>query len=955
MGFHLNCGRALRCLLAAAVAAGAPAAAEQGPSIAVFYGRHAPLEDLRAFDIAVVEPGYGYDPVKFRTTASELFAYVSVGEVHALRPYVAAIPENWRIGHNADWGSFIIDQSQPEWPAFFAEKVVAPLWEAGYRGLFLDTLDSFRRAERKVEEAEQLAGMVRVIKTLRARFPGIRLIVNRSFELLPQVAGDLTAVAAESLYRTWDPRSRRYSEVTPQQRAWLMHRLVEVRDRLRLPVLVIDYVPESERALARQTAERIRAQGFIPWVSQGHLDSMGVGAVEVMPRRVLVVYNGEEAPDINYSDPHRFIDTPLNYLGYIPEYLDVGRPLPEKLTPGRYAGVVVWLTGGLNDGRSLLLSRWLRRHIDSGLRVAVLGEMSFVPDAAEARHFGLDLNVPQPRGRVRVTHQDRMLGFEAPPRPDRWAVDAVRLVEGEGVRPLLQVTDEAGNRYDAAALTPWGGFVLNPYAVSWVPGLDQTRWVLNPFDFLTQALNLPAMPVPDFTTENGRRLFFVHIDGDGFASMSEAQPNALAPEVLLKEVLEKYRVPTTFGVIEAELSGPTVAPELRSRMESVARRIFALPHVEPSSHTYSHPFSWAKAEANQDAYDPGAYFALEVPGYRVSLSREIVGSTNYVRQQLAPPDKPVRILQWSGDAVPGPAALKVAYQAGLLNINGGGTVATRSDPSLTRIAPLGVEKGGMFQIYAPVTNENLYTNLWQGPFYGFERVTETFEFAETPRRLKPIDIYYHAYSATRRASLEALRRVYAYALERPTHPIHAAEFIRKALDFNGMVVARGPNGWVVRGDGQLRTLRVPDSLGAPDVAASSGVAGFSRAPEGGYLHLAGDAADIRFAAKSPPAPYLASANARLESWTRAANGVEFSLRGHVPLELALGNTQGCTVADGAGRALKPALAAAGPPRGGMEPPRGTAKRGGGFPAAGGLTHISLPHAAGTFKVICRAG
>ena len=55
---------------------------------------------------------------------------------------------------------------------------------------------------------------------------------------------------------------------------------------------------------------------------------------------------------------------------------------------------------------------------------------------------------------------------------------------------------------------------------------------------------------------------------------------------------------------------------------------------------------------------------------------------------------------------------------------------------------LGLERDGLFQVFAPNQNENVYTNEWRGPFYGFERVIETFEFTETPRRLKPINIYF---------------------------------------------------------------------------------------------------------------------------------------------------------------------------------------------------------------------
>ena len=46
------------------------------PAVAVYYGNKASLSELSLYDIAVVEPGHGYDPVQFRKQApgSELYA-----------------------------------------------------------------------------------------------------------------------------------------------------------------------------------------------------------------------------------------------------------------------------------------------------------------------------------------------------------------------------------------------------------------------------------------------------------------------------------------------------------------------------------------------------------------------------------------------------------------------------------------------------------------------------------------------------------------------------------------------------------------------------------------------------------------------------------------------------------------------------------------------------------------
>jgi peptidoglycan/xylan/chitin deacetylase (PgdA/CDA1 family) len=468
------------------------------------------------------------------------------------------------------------------------------------------------------------------------------------------------------------------------------------------------------------------------------------------------------------------------------------------------------------------------------------------------------------------------------------------------------MTDTRGNIYDAAALTRWGGYVLDPFAILPIPGGEQVRWIIDPFAFLQRALALPDLPVADTTTENGRRLMFIHIDGDGFPSLAERPGSPIAGRVLLEDVIEKYRLPTTMSVIEGEVAPHGLYPKLAAEMEGVARRIFALPYVEIASHTYTHPFEWHRAEATRTGkgkIEDEAYH-LQIPGYKFDLTREITGSIAYIRERLAPPGKPANIILWSGDADPMENALRIAEDAGLLNMNGGNTIITRANPSLTAISPLGVSKGGVFHTYAPIMNENVYTNLWTGPFYGFERVIETFEMTEKPRRLKPINIYYHSYSASKRASLNALHKVYGWSLQQSPHIIFASQFIRKVRDFNSLVLAREGNAWRIRSDGELRTLRAPSALGRPDVALSEEVAGSLAGADGNYIHLTGNNALLRFTNTPATQPALQDANAQITDWQPGKGNLRFSLKGHQPLEFSLTGTLRCPVTAN-GKSLAP--------------------------------------------------
>lgn len=881
----------------------ANAAAAPLPAVALYYGDQIPLNEFRSFDKVVIDPdnaAYKPDALKPDT---QVYAYVSVGEVVPSRAYDRDIPSAWKIGRNRDWKSDIIDQSAPGWPEFFASHVVQPLWDRGFRGLFLDTLDSYQLVQGVDAQAQQ-QGLVRVIQTLHQRFPGIRLIVNRGFEILPQIHDDVEMVAAESLYRQWDASAKRYTEVSANDRTWLLGQLHTVQQTYHLPVLVIDYVPPENRALTRATAEKIRQDGFIPWVTDADLSTMGIGSIEVMPRHVLVLYNGAEAPTLNEADAHMYLQMPLNYLGYIADYVDVRGKLPERIYGDRYAGVMAVFPGDVPPDRREDLGRWFRAHIAQGLPIAVFDSWGIDPDSRLSEQLGIEEAEPKPEGALVQTHTDSMIGFEHPPvQPgdQRSLVKLTPQMEREA-HPIIELRDANGTSFVGGAITPWGGFIFNPNVLYKVPGSDAYRWVVNPFAFLRQALRLPPMPVPDTTTENGRRLLMAHVDGDGSADIAELPGTPFALDVLLKQVFEKYHIPQTMSVIEAEVAPWGLYPNRSPHLEAIVRKMYRLPWIEVGDHTYSHPFVLNPADiaylTKKDPNNPDLKNLMSARGYKVDIKREIVGSMDYINKYLAPKDKPVKVLQWPGDANPDEAWLAEVYKAGLLNINGGDTYITRDDPTITDVGPLGIRKGGYLQIYAPDTNENIYTNLWKGPFYGFERVIQTFEMTNEPRRLKPVDIYYHVYSASKQASLTALHKVYDWAMAQPLYPVHVSEFIKKVQDFYDFSVARDGEGWRLRGNGDLRTVRLPAPLGQPDIAASRNVAGWHPGVDGAYASMSGPSAFLKLDSRpAATVPYLYAANARLGDWHTGDSGqqVQFALNGHVPLEFALAHTQGCRV------------------------------------------------------------
>jgi uncharacterized protein (TIGR01370 family) len=870
------------------------------PSVALYYGENPPLAELKAFDVVVVDPDQpGSDPSAYRRRDSELFAYVSVGEVNPDRPYYRKMPPAWMLGENHEWGSKIVDQSGKDWPRFFADEVIAPLWKAGYRGFFLDTLDSYQRLSISAGgKVRQEAGLKAVIHEVKKRWPTARLILNRGFEIIPDVHDDIWMVAAESLFRGWDANKRSFVTISHEDRAWLEAQLHKIQKDYGLPILIIDYLPSRQRQLARDIAKKIHDEGFIPYVTTPDINTVGVGDVEVMPRKVLVIYNSHATDDVFSTEAVRFLGMPLAYLGLVPEYRSVDAPVPDYPLAGRYAGIVTWLSDDAS-GREKYAA-WLLEQIDQGLPVAVFGHFGMGSDVAVLNQLGLAyIDTPPTRDLV-LRQYDAMMNFEMPLRPNPFGLFPIFL-HGEG-KPLMTLAGTDGTQYTPAAITPWGGYLLYPYTVGELGGVDSSdRWYANPLSFLVAALKLDtSIPVPDFTTEMGRRLLMVHIDGDGFANKAERPGYPFAGRVLVDDVLKRYQIPTTVSLIEGEVGPAGLYPNDSPALEAVARDMYALPWVEIASHTFSHPFRWSEAQHGAaGGHKSLEADALPIKNYTFSLAREIGGSVAYINKNLSPPGKRVKVLLWSGDCVPTEEALAEVSKEGLLNMNGGDTIITHSRSSWTNIAGPGLGRGKYFQVFAPDQNENVYTNLWTGPFYGYQRVIETFQMTESPYRFKPIDIYYHPYAVTKAASLNALSKVYDWALQQPVNIVYLSDYIHKILDFNSFVVARTAEGYRLRGDGSLRTVRLPQQGAALNLSASNGVAGTSPGPKARYVSLVDGSADLAFSGSPARLPYIEFANARLVQFERTAGGISFGLHGYQPLSLTLNQARGCRLYEGA--------------------------------------------------------
>ncbi|MEZ5327120.1 MAG: hypothetical protein R3F19_18890 [Verrucomicrobiales bacterium] len=217
----------------------------------------------------------------------------------------------------------------------------------------------------------------------------------------------------------------------------------------------------------------------------------------------------------------------------------------------------------------------------------------------------------------------------------------------------------------------------------------------------------------------------------------------------------------------------------------------------------------------------------------------------------------MEVMLWSGNCRPGAEALRITQRLGIENMNGGNTVISRKHSWIANVAPRVMPWDGELQIHAANQNEFVYTNDWKGPFFGgFSQVIDTFERTEVPRRLKPANVYYHFYSASRLGALRSLQKVYNWCVDQNLHAMTASEFAKLTRDsYLTDLFKAGENRWMIVNQGKQTTFRLPKANGTPDMAASRGIIGFNVHDDWIYVHTGGwRCTELVMAKTGEPAP-----------------------------------------------------------------------------------------------------
>ena len=859
---------------------------KQPQSIAFYYQHVDSVRELLVYDRVVLTPSAitTRQLKQLKAGGVSPLAYLSVGELH--HENVTKAFEQYIVSRNEDWNSAIMNMEAEFWRDYLINKTIE-YKNKGFEGVFLDTLDSYKIANKDTEvHKAQQKGLVNILNGLNHVLPN--LILNRGFELVSLLDFKPTAVVAESLFKGYHVSNDSYVSMDKAGQQWLIDRLNDVKNA-GIEAIVIDYVDGYDKEQQRYLANKILSYQFTPYVSDGLLKQFGVSTVEPTKRRVLTFYSNKDVLR-HESSCSRLLSTLIEYKGYVPECVAIQEANLPSYDTTRYQAIVFWMGSELFDTETL---DWIKSWFGK-TRVVFL---EYLPnDASFLDTLGLKEN-KYFKGKLAVDSADKHIEKLLPlPNSSMKELKTYDFVT-DNVKSHLILSDEEGYKSSSIFTASWGGVALKPFVVQSID-LEQYIWTFEPFKLFDLLLQLPTIPVPDVTTESGNRILTSHIDGDGFPSRAWMPGKPFSAKVILDRILKKYTIPHTVSIIEAEISPDGLHPKESPEMEKIARDTFELPSVELASHTYSHPFFWDdRVSVDEKAYGD----SLPVPNYTIDYNREIFGSVDYINNRLAPKGKKVKVLLWSGIADPTPEIIEKTLKYGLLNVNGGSTFVVNGQDSIAQVFPNLMWHENAVQVYAPVINENLYTNLWTENFSGYARVIETFKLLGHPKRLKPMSIYYHMYSGVYPSSVEALEKIYNWTSSQESTPLFLSEFAERARTLYETGIAKPlgkENNWLVVSTG-IKSLRLSDDFSNIDLAKTK-VAGWNKGPDGRYVTLTNNRTSLSFSSVPSTSPFIKKLNGIVKKWSVVAHSknnhtIKFSLKTHVPLKLTIANASTCAV------------------------------------------------------------
>ncbi len=246
---------------------------------AAYYSNKEPVEAFSPYQLVVFN--YDEHPLMQGMQDKEIITlgYLSLGEVEKKQPYYEDVKkQGLLLGENPHWkGSFYVDVRNKLWQKRVIEELVPAILFQRFNGVFLDTLDDAEYLENldpvKNKGIKQAA--IDLVKAIRLHYPPIKIMVNRAYYMLPQVASIINYELGESIYSTYNYDHKKYELVSEKEyndQVKLLNNAKKLNPNLQ--IFTLDYWDPHDVEGYKKIYNVQRAHGFIPYVATLHLDTL---------------------------------------------------------------------------------------------------------------------------------------------------------------------------------------------------------------------------------------------------------------------------------------------------------------------------------------------------------------------------------------------------------------------------------------------------------------------------------------------------------------------------------------------------------------------------------------------------------------------------------------------------------------------------------------------------------
>jgi uncharacterized protein (TIGR01370 family) len=227
------------------------------PPFMIYYGDKTPIKTLEKFDVVVLDPE-SYPDVKAMKNMT--YGYVSIGEVENYKPYYKKAIDLKVVGkENPNWkGSYSVILKPRKWQQIIIDDVIPTIRAKGYKGIFLDTVDSL------VENNQSKNDIAEFINLIKSKYVDIKVMVNRGFDVLDLVNVD--SVLYESTITTYDFDKKKHTWHPAEVKNWL--------PKTKKTIYSVDYWTSSDKVNIEKIYKEAISRGYKPLVTDINLNTI---------------------------------------------------------------------------------------------------------------------------------------------------------------------------------------------------------------------------------------------------------------------------------------------------------------------------------------------------------------------------------------------------------------------------------------------------------------------------------------------------------------------------------------------------------------------------------------------------------------------------------------------------------------------------------------------------------